>query len=271
MTESNPYIQSLLTANPLREPLLRSLIESLHLPRGSQGADIGCGIGLQALLLAESVGPHGRVTGVDIAAELLAYGERLAAEAGLSDRVDFRQSDAAHLPFADDSLDWAWSADCIGYPTGDLIPQLNELIRVVKPGGSILLLGWTGQSVLPGYPLLEARLNAGFSGYLPHLQGKAPDQHFARASRWFQAAGLTEVEAQTFAGSAQAPLTPGVHAALTALFQMLWMPPTPAAAESEDWGEMQRLCSPESPDFILDQPGYYAFFTYSLFRGRVPD
>jgi hypothetical protein len=29
------------------------------------------------------------------------------------------------------------------------------------------------------------------------------------------------------------------------------------------------LCRAESPDFILDLPEYYAFFTYSLFSGRV--
>jgi demethylmenaquinone methyltransferase/2-methoxy-6-polyprenyl-1,4-benzoquinol methylase len=41
-------------------------------------------------------------------------------------------------------------------------------------------------------------------------------------------------------------------------------------ADSEKlWAEYQRLCLPESPDFILDHPDYYAFFTYSTFRGRV--
>jgi hypothetical protein len=30
------------------------------------------------------------------------------------------------------------------------------------------------------------------------------------------------------------------------------------------------LCTPGSPDFILEIPEYYAFFTYSMFRGRVP-
>ena len=38
----------------------------------------------------------------------------------------------------------------------------------------------------------------------------------------------------------------------------------------EDWVEFQRLCQPGSPDFILDLPDYYAFYTYSMFRGKVP-
>lgn len=133
MTDANLIIQNLLQANPLREPTLRSVIESLQLPSRSHGLDAGCGIGLQALLLSEAVGEDGHVTGLDIMPELLAYGEDLAAKAGLSERVAFRAGDVSCLPFEDNSFDWAWSADCIGYPAGQLAPLLQELVRVVKP------------------------------------------------------------------------------------------------------------------------------------------
>jgi demethylmenaquinone methyltransferase/2-methoxy-6-polyprenyl-1,4-benzoquinol methylase len=49
---------------------------------------------------------------------------------------------------------------------------------------------------------------------------------------------------------------------------MLWGDPQ-AETSAEDWAEYQRLCQPGSADFILDIPGYYAFFTYTLFRGQV--
>ena len=39
----------------------------------------------------------------------------------------------------------------------------------------------------------------------------------------------------------------------------------------EDWAEYQRLCLPESPDFNLDHPNYYAFFAYSMFHGKVAE
>jgi len=61
MTETATYIQRLLESNPLREPTLRLAIQTLHLPQGSIGLDAGCGIGLQALLLAEEIGPAGHV------------------------------------------------------------------------------------------------------------------------------------------------------------------------------------------------------------------
>jgi demethylmenaquinone methyltransferase/2-methoxy-6-polyprenyl-1,4-benzoquinol methylase len=41
------------------------------------------------------------------------------------------------------------------------------------------------------------------------------------------------------------------------------------ADSKHPWAEYQRLCLPESPDFILDHPDYYAFFTYSMFHGKV--
>ena len=37
----------------------------------------------------------------------------------------------------------------------------------------------------------------------------------------------------------------------------------------EDRKEYRRLCLPDSPDFILNIPDYYAFFTYTMFRGKV--
>jgi demethylmenaquinone methyltransferase/2-methoxy-6-polyprenyl-1,4-benzoquinol methylase len=57
--------------------------------------------------------------------------------------------------------------------------------------------------------------------------------------------------------------------ALLSFFQMLWGEPLPGLAD-EDWAEYERLCSPDSPDFILNVPDYYAFYTYTMFQGSVP-
>lgn len=262
------YIQNLLEADPIREPVLRSIIQSLELPPGSQGLDAGCGIGLQALLLTDAVGAHGHITAVDILPELLAYGEDMVRRAHLSERITFRQGDVGCLPFRDNSFDWAWSADCIGYPAGELVPILEELVRVVRPGGSIVLLGWSSQQLLPGYPLLEARLNATCSGYIPFLKEKAPEMNFMRALYGFEKLALEEIRAETFVGDIQAPLRRDERISLKCLFEMLWGEPQ-AEVSAEDWGEYQRLCKPESKDFIADIPGYYAFFTYSMFQAKV--
>jgi demethylmenaquinone methyltransferase/2-methoxy-6-polyprenyl-1,4-benzoquinol methylase len=96
-----------------------------------------------------------------------------------------------------------------------------------------------------------------------------PESHFLRALGRFQAAGLQDTTARTFVGDIQAPLSGDVRRALEVLFEMLWGERQPQAS-AEDWAEYQRLCRPKSPDFILSLPDYYAFFTYTMFRGRVP-
>jgi demethylmenaquinone methyltransferase/2-methoxy-6-polyprenyl-1,4-benzoquinol methylase len=49
---------------------------------------------------------------------------------------------------------------------------------------------------------------------------------------------------------------------------MLWGEAS-AEASKVDIEEYRRLCSPGSPDFILDVPGYWAFITYTMFTGEV--
>jgi demethylmenaquinone methyltransferase/2-methoxy-6-polyprenyl-1,4-benzoquinol methylase len=115
---------------------------------------------------------------------------------------------------------------------------------------------------------LEARLNATSSGIAPFVKWKNPELHFLRALGWFRDAGLEESRARTFAGDAYAPLSDDVRNALIALFQMRW-PRVESELAQEDREKYQRLCLPESPDFILNHPDYYAFFTYTMFHGKV--
>ena len=268
MTDTDQYIAKLRITDPLREPVLRAAIGALELPASSTGLDAGCGIGLQIPLLADAVGPSGHVTGLDVGPEFLAHAERLADSLELSDRVAFREGDINRLPFESDTFDWLWSASCAGYPAPQPLPLLKELARVVKPGGMVAILVYSSQTLLPGYPLLEAHLNATAAGIAPFTTSMRPDSHWLRALGWFRDAGLTEVRAQTFVGEAQAPLSERLRDALAALIDMRWEGVQAEVGEGE-WAEYQRLCRPESPDFILNRPDYYGFFAETLFRGRV--
>ena len=79
---------------------------------------------------------------------------------------------------------------------------------------------------------------------------------------------MEEVRARTFVGEAQAPLSDELRAALLALIDMRWQG-AQAELGGEEWAEYQRLCQPESPDFLPNHPDYYAFFTETLFSGEV--
>jgi ubiquinone/menaquinone biosynthesis C-methylase UbiE len=268
MTEAGAYIQRLEVSNPLMELTVNPAIEALQLPAGSRGLDAGCGIGLQAMRLAEAVGPTGHVTGLDISPEFLLHGEEMVKKTGLSERISFRKGDVRELPFEDASFDWAWSSSCVGYAPLEPLPLVKELARVVKPGGRVAIFAWSSETLLPGYPVLEARLDATSAGIAPFVKGKRPEHHFTRALGWFREAGLEDFAARTFVGDACAPLSDNLRRALTALFEMRW-PGVESELRPEDRAAYRRLCLPDSPEFILTHPDYYAFFTCSMFYGKV--
>ena len=268
VSTTEAYIHSLVTTNVVREPALRSAIQALRLPQGSRGLDLGCGVGLQTGMLADAVGVAGHVTGLDISPEFLIYAEKLVQQAGLATRISFKEGSATELPFDDNTFDWAWSADCVGYVPLEPLPLIKELVRVVKPGGHIAILAWSSEKLLPGYPILEARLNSTAAGIAPFARGQRPGLHFMRALGWLREAGLENIVANTFVGDAYAPLPDDSRRALIALLQMRWLG-VDAELTNDERSEYKRLCQVASPDFIVDQPDYYAFFTYSMFHGKV--
>jgi ubiquinone/menaquinone biosynthesis C-methylase UbiE len=269
MTGKVNYLDMATWIHRVTEPAVRPAIHSLQLPAGSQGLDAGCGIGTHTLWLAEAVLPDGHVTGIDISQECLARAEETAAKRGLATQVSFQYGDMGDLPFDDDAFDWVWSADTLWPVAGkDPLPLVRELVRVVKPEGIVAIFFWSSQRLLPGHPLLEARLNATCAANFPYTDDTKSAWHILRALGWLQEVGLNDPQACTFVADIHAPLDDAAGGALTDSFQMLWGKAEPEVSP-EDWRQFQRLCQPESPDFILNLPDYYAFITYSLFWGKV--
>jgi SAM-dependent methyltransferase len=262
------YAEQLWVTDPLLAPVNRAAIAALELPAGSRGLDAGCGIGLQAIQLAEAVGSAGEVLGVDLSPGMIAEARVRSESAGPVGRLRFEVADARALPFDAGEFDWAWSANCVGYGIPDPVSVVGELARVVRPGGRVALLVWSSQTLLPGHPRLEALLNATTPGLAPFSADLPPEQHCLRGLGVLRSAGLNEVRARTFLGEAHAPLTGPERAALAALVAMRW-PGAEAELSLEDGEEFGRLCDPGSAQFIVEHPDYYACFTETLFWGQV--
>ncbi|GAB6180928.1 hypothetical protein JCM14036_22470 [Desulfotomaculum defluvii] len=268
MSNTEKYLKRLELSNILRESVIRTIVDTLPLPPESKGLDAGCGTGFFTLMLVEAAGVHGHVTGLDIEEKFLVKGRSLASKLGLTERVSFIKGDITKLPFKEDLFDWAFSMDLVGYLKIDPVLLLQELARTVKLGGFIYILSWSSQMLLPGYPVLEARLNATSLGIAPFDAKTKPELHSMRALEWFKQAGLSETRAQTFVSDINPPLSQQMRKALVDLFEMRWGEDNLELLE-ENKLEYQRLCRDDSPDFILNVPGYYGFFTYTLFWGRV--
>ena len=97
--------------------------------------DVGCGTGIQSLVLAEL---GYRVEGIDIADELVSIAKTKLRAAGFTD-AHFQHADATSLPFGDCVAD---VVNCCG-PTLSFVPgwrtALQEISRCLKPGGKLLL------------------------------------------------------------------------------------------------------------------------------------
>ena len=88
--------------------------------RVERALDVGTGTGTGARAIRRRF-PDADVVGTDLAPEMLAEARRLAPE------ITFVEGDASRLPFADASFDLVAHEN--------MIPFLDEVARVVRPGG----------------------------------------------------------------------------------------------------------------------------------------
>lgn len=114
-------------------------LEILDLSEGQQLLDIGCGTGA-FLRMAQQRFPQARFIGVDASADMLGEARKNAHPSTI-----FVETDAAHLPFPDASVDWVVSILSFHHmPLGIKIRAVQEIARVLKPKGKCLIVDFGG-------------------------------------------------------------------------------------------------------------------------------
>jgi len=115
---------------------------------GHSVLDLAAGTGDLTRRFAELVGERGQVVAADINAAMLNVGRDRLLDDGVVGNIRFTQANAECLPFRDNSFDCATMAFGLRNVT-DKQAALNSLFRVIKPGGSLLVLEFS-KPVLPG-------------------------------------------------------------------------------------------------------------------------
>lgn len=105
-------------------------------PPGTTVLDVGCGIGGSSRILGKDYGFA--VTGITISPQQVQRAQELTA-AELD--VQFLVDDAMALSFPDGSFDVVWSIEA-GPHMPDKAIFARELMRVIKPGGILVLADW---------------------------------------------------------------------------------------------------------------------------------
>jgi ubiquinone/menaquinone biosynthesis C-methylase UbiE len=126
----------------------RRTIELLSLPIGSRVLDVCCGTGASALPAAETVGPTGKVVGVDLARELLELARAKAVQQRLAN-IQFELGDMLSLRFPAEIFDAAICVFGIFF-VPDMVMAVNELWRRVRPGGRLAVTTWGPNFFEPG-------------------------------------------------------------------------------------------------------------------------
>jgi len=155
--------------------------------------DLACGTGEPGISLAERVAPEGRVTGVDLSAELLKLAAERAKNRNLQN-FSTQHADAHKLPFPDHGFDLATCRFGVMF-FNDARRALGELRRVLKPRARACFAAW-GSFEQPYWQctMKIAHQHAGGSMLEP---GGADPFRFSKAgslSEALRAAGFGEVD-----------------------------------------------------------------------------
>ena len=185
--------------------------DAADLRSGGSAVDVACGTGKLSALLAEAVGPFGRVEGVDLSGAMVQRAARTYRDVV---QLHFRVGNALTLPFGDDEFDAATIAfglrNLVDFEAG-----FRELARVVRPGGRVVCLELSLPRWRPWARVFHAvfRTVAPLAGrivgrqaqayrYLPDsLEGFPAPEELAELMR---AAGLTDVRYRRLATGAAA-------------------------------------------------------------------
>jgi SAM-dependent methyltransferase len=260
--------QSLERMNRFQEPEARRIIAELDLPPASRGLDVGCGVGLYALWLAEAVGRGGQVIALEPEASRVDAARALTAGQPGAEHVEFRVGDGTALPVPDQSADWLWCGDVLHHIV-DTEGALREFARVVRPGGHIIIKESQLLSALflPGHPELERRIQlAEIRRTLDEGAGRSFQERRQTTMASLRAAGLADPIMRSYLLERRTPLRDADRDYIQhTVFSRNWGERIRELLTPDEWRQRSALCEPGSPDNVLRGADYFCLYPISVF------
>ena len=150
---------------------------------GGHILEVGVGTGISLLGYKRS----NRIVGIDISAPMLRRAQERVAEHGLHNVETLAVMDAKHLAVPDASFDVV-VAQYVITAVPDPEATLDEFVRVLKPGGEIILINHLGAE--SGF---RRAFEQGFSPIARRL-GWSPEFPWERLTRWAERDGVRLIE-----------------------------------------------------------------------------
>ncbi len=122
----------------------KAVLDALQLQAGEQVLDIGAGLGHLTLEMAQQIGMTGKILGVDLNEPMLELARQRCQEFPW---IEFKMGDALNIPVKEDSFDVAVSVQVYEY-IKDIPQVLNEMYRILKPGGRGIIVATDWKSIL---------------------------------------------------------------------------------------------------------------------------
>ncbi len=267
-----PPEKSLERMNRFQAPEARRIIADLGLAPASRGLDVGCGVGLYSLWLAEAVGRAGHVVAIEPEAERVEAARALVSGQLEAGRLEFRQGDGTAIPLPDRSVDWLWCGDVLHHIV-ETERALREFLRVVRPGGRIIVKESQVLSALflPGHPELERRIQlAEIRRTLDEGGGRSFQERRQTTLPSLRAAGLTNAAVRTYLLERRAPLAAADHEYIQhTVFTRNWGERLRDLLTAEDWDRRSTLCEAGSPDNVLRSPDYFCVYPITVFTAHM--
>ncbi|CAN0327462.1 unnamed protein product [Ectocarpus sp. 6 AP-2014] len=132
--------------------------------------DVGCGVGGTSRYLAKKLGPETSVTGITLSPKQVERATQLAEEQGVPN-AKFQVTNALDMTFEDESFDLVWACES-GEHMPDKGKYIEEMTRVLKPGGQLVVATWCQRdnSTMSFTPEEEKKLDFLYSEWThPHF------------------------------------------------------------------------------------------------------